>query len=445
MKFNYRFPPLEELTLDNGLRLMLVPDREQNGLVVALQLAVGRFSDPVGQEGLCELTTGLLSKGTESFAPDEFSARLENAGAILFTDVGEEHTVLGMRLLAPAAKQLVPVFMEMVSRPRFAPEEYARLSREMSTALQAETVDTSSIASRHFYRELAGSAHPAGRAQTVATLRKVTLQGIKKFYADYFVPRGSICVIAGDFDLLPFKRFIVEQFSFWKGSGSGKAVIAPPLPVSPGSANSATLRLVNKPDVTQVSLAIGHSSPGEQCPEKNALLLGNHIFGGGNFSSRLMTRIRTADGKTYGISSQLLTETEFGTFLITTSTRNAELKGVLTSILEEYRRFCTDGVTADELEKAKQFAIGNMAFQLEGIGNIVDKLLWLRFYGRENGYIERFEELISAIDVAAVNNAIKKHLSPENLVIVAVGKKAEVLPQLESFGTVRQFHFRDKL
>jgi len=158
-----------------------------------------------------------------------------------------------------------------------------------------------------------------------------------------------------------------------------------------------------------------------------------------------MTRIRTADGKTYGISSQLVSETEFGTFLISTSTRNAELKGVLTSILEEYRRFCAEGVVEEELEKAKQFAIGNMAFQLEGIGNIVDKLLWLRFYHRPNSYIERFEEMMNAIDLATVNNAIKKYLSPDNLVIVAVGKKTELLPQLATFGKISHFHFRDKL
>jgi len=443
MNFTFLFPPMDEFTLDNGLKLILVRDREQNGLVVALQLAVGRFSDPCGREGLCELTAGLLAKGTESFAPDEFSARLENAGAMLFSDVGEEHTVLGLRLLAPASRQLVPLFVEMVSRPRFAPEEYARLLREMVTALQAETADTASIATRHFYRELAGSAHPAGRAQTVASLRKIKMQEVKEFYSDYFVPQGSVCVIAGDFDPGPFKRFVVEQFSFWKRPGSKRAVIGKPVPA--GTAKTTMVRFVNKPDVTQVSLAIGHVSPGEMCPDKNALLLANHIFGGGNFSSRLMTRIRTADGKTYGISSQLLSETEFGTFLITTSTRNAEIKGVLTSILEEHRRFCGDGVTAEEVEKAKQFAIGNMAFQLEGIGNIVDKLLWLRFYGRPNDYIERFEELISAIDATAVNKAIKKYLSPESLVIVAVGRKTEVLPQLGSFGTVKQFHFRDKL
>jgi predicted Zn-dependent peptidase len=86
-----------------------------------------------------------------------------------------------------------------------------------------------------------------------------------------------------------------------------------------------------------------------------------------------------------------------------------------------------------------------MAFQLEGIGNVVDKLLWLRFYGRQNSYIERFEEMIASIDSTAVNNAIRTYLSPENLIIVAVGKKAEILSQLNPFGDIKNYHFRDKL
>ena len=230
MIFNYRFPPMDEFVLDNGLKLILVPDHEQNGLVIALQLGVGRFSDPSGREGLCEFTAGLLSKGTESFAPDEFSARFENAGATLFSDVGEEHTVLGMRLLFSAARQLFPLFIEMISRPRFAAEEYARLLREMSTALQAETADTASLANRHFYRELAGAAHPAGRVETAASLRKITMLDVRDFFTDYFVPQGSACVIAGDFDRETLKRFAAEQFSFWKRPRRKRAVIADPVP-----------------------------------------------------------------------------------------------------------------------------------------------------------------------------------------------------------------------
>jgi zinc protease len=441
MKFNYTFPPLDEFTLDNGLKIICIADHEQSGIVIALQLPVGHFSDPPERAGLCELTAGLLAKGTETLTPDEFSDKLESAGASFFSEVGEENCVLGIRMRALSAPSLLPLFVEMISRPRFAEEEFVRLKREMITALRADRVDTSFLATRHFYAELVGEGHPAGRFQTVQSLKKITLREVKDFFNAFFSPEQALFIAAGDYDRGKLKQFVTELFLPWRNSRRKMPVIAPPA----RHRQLPAVRLVNKSDLTQTSLAVGHASPGEKCPGKNALLLANHVFGGGNFSSRLMTRIRTADGKTYGISSQLLSETDFGAFMITTSTRNMELAGVLTCIVEEYRRFCSKGVTADELEKAKQFAIGNMAFQLEGIGNVVDKLLWLRFYGRQNAYIERFEETITAIDVATVNDAIRTYLSPENLIIVAVGKKTEIELQLKPFGVAKNYHFRDKL
>jgi zinc protease len=442
MNYAYAFPPLDEKDLDNGLKVICISDKEQHGFVVALQLPVGRFSDPAGREGVCEIMMGLLSKGTESFSSEEIAEKLEHAGATFFSDVGEEHAVIGIRMLASSLTELLPLFIEMIKGPIFPLEEFKRLRQEMVTGLLAETADTSFLSTRHFYAELAPLGHPAGKFQTGRSLRNITLEDVKRFYDDYVAPAGCIAVLAGDWERPMLSRIALEQFSLWKKRDPAKkAVVAPSLPRGPKTA----VRLVHKPDLTQASIAIGHASPGERCAEKNALLLANHILGAGNFSSRLMTRIRTADGKTYGITSQLITEKEFGAFLITTSTQNSQLQGVLKSIIDEYRRFCNEGVTADELEKAKQFAIGNMAFQLEGIGNLVDKLLWLRFYGRPNSYIEKFGNIISSIDVSEVNDAIRKHLSPENLVIVAVGKKDEIKTQLETFGAVRLFNFRDKL
>ncbi|MBN1127727.1 MAG: insulinase family protein [Chitinispirillaceae bacterium] len=442
MKFHYRFPSMEEFDLESGLKVVCIPDREQHGFVVALQLPFGRFSDPAGREGLCELTIGLLSKGTQSFSSEEIAEKLEHAGATFFTDIGEEHSVIGIRLLASALTELLPLFMEMLRAPRFSDEEFKRLRQEMITGLQAETADTHFLSTRHFYAELAGPGHPAGRFQTMRSLRNISISDVKRFNHEYILPAGCIAVLAGDWEKSMLVGIVTEQLSLWKGRPRARnAVIAPSLSLP----QNTVVRLVHKPDLTQTTVALGHAAPGERCADKNALLLANHIFGGGTFSSRLMNRIRTADGKTYGVSSQLLSETDFGAFLITTSTQNRQLAGVMKSIIEEYRKFCAEGVTADELEKAKQFAIGNMAFQLEGIGNVVDKLLWLRFYGRPNSYIETFDELISSIDSAQVNNAVCRYLSPDRLVIIAVGKADEAAPQLETFGNVKKVHFRNRL
>ena len=144
------------------------------------------------------------------------------------------------------------------------------------------------------------------------------------------------------------------------------------------------------------------------------MALANYILGAGNFSSRLMTRIRSLSGKTYGISSQLVTSKYFGAFLISTTTLSATVSEMLKMIREIYGDFCSNGITEEELERAKRFAIGNMAFQLEGICSIAEKLLWLRFYDRPNSYIEEFDAMINRISVEDVNNSIRECFSPEN-------------------------------
>ena len=441
MSHGYRLPPFTEVPLNNGCSVVCLPDSEQDGLVIALQIPVGRFSDPIGKEGVCELTAGLLSKGTRSFSPEEFSEKLENVGASLFSEIGEEHCILGMRMRATTVRELLPVFIEMITRPALPKGEFIRLRREMITSLQAEAVEPSFVAARHFYAELCGNGHPAGRFQTVNSLRNITIADAERFFNRYFLPEGSWCVVAGNLEPDFLRRLAVEQFSFWKGPGRTAAAIAPPV----AHPRETIVRLIHKPDLTQATLLVGHAGPGENFARKQELQLANYIFGSGNFSSRLMTRIRSAYGKTYGVSSQLVAETEFGAFQISTSTQTAQAGEVVKTIIEELHRLYSDGVTGAELVKAQRFATGNMAFQLEGISNIAEKILWLRFYKKPDSYIEQFEEIIGAVTVERINAAVREKFSPGPLVITAVGNKKELLPQLSAFGPVKQFHFRDKV
>jgi zinc protease len=192
-----------------------------------------------------------------------------------------------------------------------------------------------------------------------------------------------------------------------------------------------------------VSLILGHPVAGEMDENRNELALANYVMGGGNFSSRLMAHIRSKEGKTYGISSQISCNRDFGVFTIATSTQNSQAAGMLASIMTVYRDVAAAGITADELTKAKQFAIGNMAFQLEGIVNVTDKLLWLRQFGRDISYIENFNDMIDRLSLDSVNNAIRKYLSSPHFAIVAVGRKGAVKDVLAAYGPVRIKHFRD--
>jgi zinc protease len=434
----YHFPKITERRLENGLLVLLVPDHEQQGLTMALQIPVGEFSDSLSFEGTAELTVGLMQKGTSSLSSEEFAEKLEQTGTAFFAETGDEHLVIGCKMLSRHASSIMPMFWEMLVSPRFDGQELARLKREMVTALLAEYSDPNALANKHFFPLLCGKNHPAGRVHTIKSIKRITLACIRAFYDAYFHPAKGVVVIAGDFSLQEFDDEWSSLCARWQ-SREGKApVVGPPVPPPPGT----IVRLIDKKDITQTTLIMGHPVPGELDHNRNALALANYILGGGNFSSRLMERIRSAQGKTYGISSQMMCNRQSGIFMISTATQSAQTADVVNSIIDVYREFSKSGVTQDELEKAREFAVGNMAFQLEGIGNVAEKLLWLKLYGRDPDYIERFDELISSISRDAVNEAIRAYLSSDHFAMAVVARAKDVRSQLAGFGKVTSMHFR---
>jgi predicted Zn-dependent peptidase len=435
---SFRFPPMLEARLPNGLNVIWVPQREHPAMTVALQIPAGKFCDSREKEGIAELAVALLQKGPASLSTEEFAEKLEHTGASLFSEVGDEHIIIGCQTLSRFAGMVVPLFWEMVRDPALDEQEFGRLRREMTAATQAELVDPGTLVKKHFYAELFGAGHPAGRTHTVASIKRITIQDIRDFCAHHLFPGNSHLVVAGDFDISAARSSWETLFASWNTAGQEP----PPMPAPPGRTGSTVVRLVDKPDLSQTSLAIGHEAPGELHDDRELTAVANYILGGGNFSSRLMNAIRTKGGKTYGISSQIACNNSFGAFMISTSTQNRQTGDVLTTILSVYRDFIEKGVTDEELAKAKQFAIGSMAFQLEGIGNIADKLLWLRLYKRDNSYIERFDRRIAAITRDDINRAISRHLRATGLVISAVGKTAEIRPSLAGHGTVKTYNYR---
>jgi zinc protease len=435
----YSFPPMVEQILGNRLRVLWVPMREHNGLVIDFQMPVGRFTAPQGKEGIVELTTALIQKGTETLGAEEFSQRLEQTGASLYAEIGDEQTVLGCRMLASHADILIPLFWEMVSVPGLREKEFERIKREMYASVQAEWSDTGTLAQKHFHAELCGKDHPAGRTHTIASIKRIGIEEVVDFYKNCYTPGGSTVVVAGNFEMSEGQKRWGDLFRSWNAFAGQPPVTAPALdPVE-----SVRVRLVDKPDVEQATMILGYPVPGEMHPQRNAIALANYILGGGNFSSRLMELVRSEKGKTYGIGSQLACDRRLGIFSVSTTTKADQAGEMVRSVLEACGEYASGGVTDDELRKAKQFVIGNMAFQLEGIINVSEKLLWLRFFGRSNSYIEKFGEQIEKIGRDEVNEAIRKYMGPDKYIMAVVGRKKELVSQLERFGAVHVRRFRD--
>jgi zinc protease len=274
--------------------------------------------------------------------------------------------------------------------------------------------------------------------QTMRSVGGIGIRHVKDWYDSYVSPQNGVLVVAGDFPAGAMLSKLRGLFEPWKKVRSREPVTAGAIPALTGN----KIRLVDKKDLTQMSIILGHPCVSELDPLRNEIALANYVLGGGNFSSRLMAHIRSKQGKTYGIASQLACSRAYGIFTIATSTQNSQSQEMLASIVEVYRTFAEKGISQEELDKAKQFVSGNMAFQLEGIVNVAEKILWLKQFNRDFSYIERFNDRIASITLETVNRAIGEYLASKSFAVVAVGRKEEIGPVLAAMGPVETVNFR---
>ncbi len=438
MKFKYTFPDMKEYIMPNGMRIIWLPDFTYPVITLALLIPAGRYLDPINREGTADLTVGLMQKGTKTFPLEKFAEEIENSGVSLFVVVKNEYITLGARMLNKVSEKIIPIFWEMLCNPTFDKKEFKRTKKEFMTSFKAEFADPSAIASKHFNAELFGPSNFSGRMPSIFSVKNIKYEHIIDFYSSFIVPQESTLIVSGAFSVENVQKPWEEIFSKWKSKRTKDRSLNITIP----SLTENKIRLINKPDLSQTTLLIGHSCIHELHEKKMTLAIANFILGGGNFSSRLMSKIRSDTGKTYGIASRITTYRNFGTFSLSTSTQNNQLKEVLASIFKVYSDFAQNGPTDSEIEKAKQFAIGNMSFELEGINNVIEKLLWLRFFNRDNSYIESYTSHLKSINSKETQDALNKYFASDHFVIIAVGKMKEIQEQLAAYGNVKHFTHR---
>jgi zinc protease len=206
------------------------------------------------------------------------------------------------------------------------------------------------------------------------------------------------------------------------------------------------VRLVDRPDLTQATLMLGHPGVKHADPRWYAATLVNYVLGGSDFSSRLMAEVRAKRGLTYGISSSFGAPLYQGAFRISAATRNETAWEALVASVSELRRMKTDGPTAAELDKAKGFYAGSYPFSLQSAAGVAAALIGAELHGLGDDYVRDLPLRLAAVDVPTALEAARTLLDPDNLRVVIVGKGDAIAPQLTKAGVAyERVGFKDEI
>ncbi|WP_186804699.1 M16 family metallopeptidase [Limihaloglobus sulfuriphilus] len=422
-------PQCSQYTLDNGLRVMLLEHREQPAVSFRMLVNAGTLDEPQGKEGTAVITARSLLQGCETMNAEETADMLSAIAARFNITVRAPYTSLELDALTAAADTGFNILADIILTPRFASEGIRRVKREQRAMLEYEMLDNHTIAAKHARRLLFGENHPLGRPATAASLGGISASDAKSYWQRYYRPNNCTLIIIGDYDKEKMISLIKTRFA---GRQSGNIQRRRHTP--PGLTHRGRLLLVDKPGMTQAVIHMLSPAPGSGSDDRWAFATLDYTLGGGGFSSRLMSAVRSEGGRAYAVWSSYQNAPDFGLLSITTSTQNETAAATYSQITGQIESLSRDGITTAELNAAKSHKIGEIPLRLESPADIANLLLRYeanypgRGYDELSGILERYRQLTRE----EVNRAAGKYIDPARFDVVILCDLDKIRGQFES-------------
>jgi len=366
------------------------------------------------------LTGMLLDKGTEKQDQFAIAEELERVGATLSFEVGTQMVEIKGKCLKKDVPLVIGLIAEQLRIPALAEEELEKVKKQFAGGLQRQLESTDFRAADAFSRAIYPEGHPNRQPPTgemLAAIDQAKLQDVREFHKKHYGPAHLTLVLVGDVDAAQIQTELGKAFAGWTG---GVPVIHPARAATTDAAKAQKIFMADK---TSISVVMGEATGLKYSdPDYQALRLATAVLGGGGFSGRLMQTVRDKEGLTYGIYSNTSNDTfTDGDWKISATFAPALLEKGLAATREQFAKWYAEGVTPAELAYRKENLIGSFKVSLATTGGMAGSLLAAVHRGYGVDWLDRYPQVIDSLTLDQVNGAVKKHLNPDNLVVIEAG------------------------
>jgi predicted Zn-dependent peptidase len=397
------------VTLENGLRVLVIPVPHARSVSVSAYVAAGaRFEALPEEAGLSHFVEHLCFKGTERRPrPQDISAEIDSLGGAMNAATDREYTVYYSKVIRQHAEQTLDVIGDILRNSLYLPAE---IERERGVIIEelAAVEDSPDEQAGVLLDQLLWPDQPHGRdiAGSKETVGAISHERLIAYYRQQYVPNATVISQFGDWQPgtpLDWKRNVHVH-------GPRAQVIAK--------------------DTEQAHLTLGLLSMSANDPRKYPLTLLSIIVGEG-MSSRLFTRLREELGLCYDIHTsltQLLDTGSFGVYAGVDPTNALEAMREIGSELRAAR----EPVSAVELERAKSLIRSRIELSVEDTRSVSG---WYGGRAIRGLALETPEEVTArfeAVTIDEITEVAREVIRDEHLRFAAVGPFESVDPLFEA-------------
>lgn len=419
--------PIQHWTEASGARVWLVHSPAIPMVDVQVDFDAGSRRDPAPQAGLAAAAALMSSKGVTAAGAGE-SALDENdlgeawadLGASFGAQAGRDSFQYALRSLTEPdlLERAAQLAARQIAQPSFPAPVWASERARWSAAIKESYTRPGPVASKAFGSAVYGS-HPYGQKPDEQTLERIAVADLQAFHQRAVAACRARVSIVGALDRAQAQTLVRQLLArLPERSGADCA----PLPAVPDPQPlQQSVQQAIPFAAAQAQVLIGQLGIARRDPDFLALLVGNHILGGGGFTSRLTQEVREKRGLSYSVYSDFSPGLNRGAFVVGLQTRPDQAAQAVQVAHDTLAQFVAQGPTEAELRAAKDNLIGGFALRIDSNRKLLANVANIAWNELPLDYLEHWTERVNALTLAEVRAAMQRHLQPERMATVVVG------------------------
>ncbi len=406
------------LKLSNGISLVVRERRSLPLVTLCATVNGGIRAETEKNNGVCNLMTAMLTRGTKKRGREEIAQLTESVGGRLEPTSGRNTFMLSISVLKEHLPLAIELLSDMLMNPAFNEKEFDTLKKMALFGLKREQENPFMGNMREVHKALYGS-HPYAMLPngTYESVSSLTAKDVAQFHGTYCRPSNMVVAVVGDVNEKEIAQKLEEAFK-----GFADAPV-PPLAFPPIPEQTETLR--KELQGTQPALGVGSlafRTVSMRDRDRYAFDVLDSILGG--MGGRVFVNLRDRDALAYELGCTSRVQLDRGFFWFYVRTSPEKIEKFFEGVRRELDSLLNEGLPADELERAKNSVIGSFIAEQQTNSSQAMSFALDTIYEVGEHSTARYPEHISAVTAEDIKRIVKSYFAPESAVFV-VTKPAE--------------------
>ena len=404
---------VQKFELSNGLRILVREDARLPLVSITAVFRSGLLAETPQTNGITRLMAKALLKGTKTRTAEQIANQIEAVGGSIGSDAGNNSCSVSVHVTKPDLKLGVDLLSDVLLNATM-PEQAVTREKEVQMAGLKEEDEQPATVARNILRAALFGEHPyALRANgSPDSVPRLTQRNLLDFRDRYLVAKNGVISVFGDVKAAEVKQVLEQTLRTMK---PGELALTDAHPAAP---LRQMTNVESQKEKAQGVIMVGYRGVDVFSKDRHALELIDEASS--DLGSRFFIRIREQMGLAYYVGASQMPGLVPGIFAFYLGTDPQKIEPVKTALLDEIRKLASDGLTSEELMRAKKKLVGQQQIANQSNDSFGYQCALDELYGLGFNHYKSLEHDVEAVTLDEIKRVAGKYFREQPYVLATV-------------------------